>query len=191
MFILFRIWGYDLTALELVAALTSFIGVAYGITGKRITWPWWIISSFLYAVFFYKVNLLASATLQFVFIAAAVWGWFGWAPTGAVPGKLSRKSISYWAVGLFLSWIILAPALHRIGAAATWSDSFIFIGSFIAQVLMVYEKFENWPLWFIVDAVATIEYFTLGYWFTGALYLAFTFMALIGWRSWLVRVNKV
>lgn len=188
MFTLVTVLGYDLSALEFIAAITSFIGVGCGITGKRITWPWWILSSALYAIFFYQVNLMASAALQFIFIGAAIFGWFGWAPSGAVPGKLNRRGIYISLASLLIAWVALAPLLHRIGAAAMWSDSFIFIGSFIAQILMVYEKFENWQLWFVVDTVATIEYFVLGYWFTGAVYFAFTIMALIGWRKWLARV---
>ena len=38
------IWGYELSYLELIAVMASFIGVALGITGKRITWPWWALS---------------------------------------------------------------------------------------------------------------------------------------------------
>ena len=78
----------------------------------------------------------------------------------------------------------MTPALIAVKAAATWSDAFILVGSVIAQVLMVYEKYESWPLWFVVDAVGTIQYARLGYWFTAVLYLAFTIIALVGWRRW-------
>jgi nicotinamide mononucleotide transporter len=54
---------------------------------------------------------------------------------------------------------------------------------------MVYEKYENWPLWFAVDALVTIEYAVLKYWFTSILYLAFTFIAIVGWVRWL-RIHK-
>ena len=37
--IAFTAWGYEVSYLELVAAITSFIGVWLGTTGKRITWP--------------------------------------------------------------------------------------------------------------------------------------------------------
>jgi nicotinamide mononucleotide transporter len=83
---LFTAWGYEVSTLEFVAALTSFVGVWLGTTGKRITWPWWALSSALYGVFFYQVELFASAALQLVFITAAIYGWKGWAPTGVVPG---------------------------------------------------------------------------------------------------------
>ena len=63
--ILFTAWGYDVSILEFIAALTSFIGVGLGVTAKRITWPWWALSSSLYAIFFYQADLFASAALQF------------------------------------------------------------------------------------------------------------------------------
>lgn len=182
--IAFTAWGYEVSYLELIAAITSFIGVWLGTTGKRITWPWWAISSALYMVFFYQVDLFASAALQIVFIIAAIWGWRGWAPTGAVPGALSNRIRIYWAIGTFVSVIALTPVLSHIGAAATWSDAFLLIGSLVAQILMVYEKVESWVLWLIVDAAGTIEYAILGYWFTAVLYAAFTAIALIGWKRW-------
>ncbi|TRZ71801.1 MAG: nicotinamide mononucleotide transporter [Streptomycetaceae bacterium] len=182
--IAFAAWGYEVSYLELVAAVTSFVGVWLGTTGKRITWPWWALSSALYLVFFYQVELFASAALQIVFILAAVWGWRDWAPTGAVPGTLSQRIQMYCLLGTIVSVIALTPLLSHIGAAATWSDAFLLIGSLVAQILMVYEKVESWILWLIVDAVGTIQYALLGYWFTAVLYAAFTLIAVLGWKRW-------
>jgi nicotinamide mononucleotide transporter len=182
--ILFTAWGYEVSILEFFAALTSFIGVGLGVTAKRITWPWWALSSALYAIFFYQADLFASAALQFVFIAAAIWGWFGWGPKGAIPSALSTKHRTYWAAGLIISFLALTPLLKSMGAAATWSDAIIFLGSFFAQAIMVYEKYESWPLWFVIDLVGTVQYAILGYWFTAVLYAAFTVIALVGWKRW-------
>jgi nicotinamide mononucleotide transporter len=155
-----------------------------GTTGKRITWPWWALSSALYGVFFYQVDLFASAVLQIVFIIAAVYGWKDWAPTGAVPGNLSNRNRRYIAMGTVISVAALSPVLANIGAAATWSDAFLLIGSLVAQVMMVYEKYESWVVWFVVDLAGTIEYALLGYWFTAVLYAMFTVIAVIGWKRW-------
>jgi nicotinamide mononucleotide transporter len=182
--ILFTAWGYEVSILETIAALTSLVGVWLGTTGKRITWPWWAISSALYGIFFYQANLMGSAALQIVFIIAAVLGWMDWAPTGAKPGKLSQRFRIYWLVGFLAAWVALAPLLSRIGAAATWVDSFLFVGSLIAQILMVLEKYESWPLWLVVDAVGTALYAQQGYWFTSLLYFIFTVIAIIGWKNW-------
>jgi nicotinamide mononucleotide transporter len=61
--ILFTAWGYDVSILEFVAAIVSFVGVWLGTTGKRITWPWWALSSALYGIFYYQAEFFASSLL--------------------------------------------------------------------------------------------------------------------------------
>jgi nicotinamide mononucleotide transporter len=182
--VLFTAWGYELSILEFIAAVTSFIGVWLGTTGKRITWPWWALSSALYGVFFYQVELFASAALQLVFITAAIYGWRDWAPTGAVADSTSARNRRYIAIVTFFSVAVLSPFLSYLGAAATWSDAFLLIGSLVAQVMMVREKYEAWIVWFIVDLAGTVQYALLGYWFTAVLYAMFTVVAVIGWKRW-------
>ena len=182
--ILFTAWGYEVSILELIASVTSFLGVWLGTTGKRITWPWWALSSALYGVFFYQLDYFASAALQIVFIAAALYGWKDWAPTGAVAGNLTVRNRTYIAIGTFLSVAALSPLLSNIGAAATWSDAFVLIGSLVAQVMMVYEKYESWIVWMVVDVVATIQYAVNELYFTAILYAMFTVIAVIGWKRW-------
>ena len=181
---LFIAWGYEVSILEFIAAVTSFVGVYLGTTGKRITWPWWALSSALYGVFFYQVDLFASAVLQIVFIIAAVYGWKDWAPTGAVPGSVSTRNRGIIAIAVVFSVAALTPVLSGIGAAATWTDAFLLIGSLTAQIMMVYEKYESWIVWLIVDLAGTIQYALLGYWFTAVLYAMFTVIAVIGWKRW-------
>ena len=181
---LFTAWGYEVSILEFIAAVTSFVGVYLGTTGKRITWPWWALSSALYGVFFYQVDLFASAVLQLVFIIAAVYGWKDWAPTGAVPGRVSTRNRGIIAIAVVFSVAALTPVLSNVGAAATWTDAFLLIGSLTAQIMMVYEKYESWLVWLIVDLAGTIQYALLGYWFTAVLYAMFTVIAVIGWKRW-------
>jgi nicotinamide mononucleotide transporter len=181
---LFTAWGYEVSILEFVAAVASFIGVYLGTTGKRITWPWWVLSSSLYGVFFYQVDLFASAILQIIFIAAAIYGWFGWAPTGAVPGTISTRNRIRIAIATLVSVSVLSPVLAGVNAAATWTDAFILIASLVAQLLMIYEKYETWVLWLIVNVVATVQYLSLGYWFTAILYAVFAIVAILGWKRW-------
>ena len=185
-FTVFTAWGYEVSALEFIAASTSLVGVWLGTTGKRITWPWWALSSALYMIFFYQVDLFASAALQIIFIVAAIWGWRDWAPTGAAPGYLNNRHRFYIGVATLFAVSALSPLLARAGAAATWSDAFLLVGSLAAQVLMVYQKVEAWVLWLIIDLAGTVQYAYLGYWFAAALYALFTVVAIIGWKRWYV-----
>jgi nicotinamide mononucleotide transporter len=180
----FTAWGYEVSYLEFVASIASFIGVGLGITGKRITWPWWALSSALYGVFFLQYELYASAALQIVFIAAAIVGWFGWEPTGAKPGPLKNKNRLYTLAAIVIATLILGPVLKSIGAASTYVDAILFFGSLTAQILMVYEKYDSWPLWLVVDLGYVVLFATQGLLFTTLLYVALTVMAAVGWRAW-------
>ena len=86
-----------------------------GITGKRITWPWWAISSALFGILFLQWHLYASAALQLIFIAAAVMGWFGWEVSGARPGPFANKYRALTLVAIIAATLIFAPILKSIG----------------------------------------------------------------------------
>ena len=181
---LVTVLDYDLSYLEFVAVIASFIGVALGITGKRITWPWWAASSVLYGILFIQWELYASAALQIVFIVAAILGWFGWEPTGAKPGAMKNSHRALIFAAIIVATLALAPVLKSMGAASTYADAILFFGSLSAQILMVYEKFETWVLWLIVDAGYVALYASQKLPFTTVLYAAFTLLAALGWSKW-------
>jgi nicotinamide mononucleotide transporter len=173
-----------MSILEILAFLTSLIAVSFGVLGPRITWPWWSLSSLLYSILFFQSAYYASAALQFVFIAGAIWGWLGWGPKGAKPKNLPTKSrLGLIAVVAILS-ITLWPILTSIGAVSSEIESFGFVGSICAQLLMVWQKFEAWPLWLIVDIAYTYQYFQGELYLTSALYLIFSGIAIWGWIRW-------
>lgn len=176
--------------LEIFAFITSVIGVVYGIFGPRITWPWWIISSLAYAVLFYQSKYFASAALQFIFIAAGIAGWFGWGKSGAKPRFSTNKERVITVLALIISTAALFPILKAIGTVSSFIEGFGFAGSLIAQLLMVWQRFEAWPLWLIVDAAYTYQYFNGGLILTGILYFIFTLLAIWGCIRWLRESNK-
>jgi nicotinamide mononucleotide transporter len=184
MFTIFTAWGYEVSALELSAVITSFTAVLLGARGVRMTWPWYLISASLYAIFFYQVDLIASALLQFVFIAAAIWGWLGWKKSGVLPRYMNNKERAIWLSALVASWLITAPALENIGAAATLPDSFLLISSTLAQAVMVLQRNETWIAWIVIDIFGTYHYANQGYWFTALLYGVFTVIAFFGLKRW-------
>jgi nicotinamide mononucleotide transporter len=179
-----------LSKLEIFAFITSVIGVIYGIFGPRVTWPWWIISSLAYAVLFYQSKYFASAALQFIFIAAGIAGWFGWGKAGAKPRFSSYRERVITFFLLVISTAALFPILKAIGTISSFIEGFGFAGSLIAQMLMVWQRFEAWPLWFVVDAAYTFQYFNGGLILTGILYFIFTLLAIWGWIRWLRESKK-
>jgi nicotinamide mononucleotide transporter len=89
-----------------------------------------------------------------------------------------------WLVALLGLWLVSAPALADIGAAASRPDSFLLVSSTIAQVVMVLQRNETWILWIVIDIFGTYHYANQEYWFTAFLYAVFTVIALFGWYRW-------
>jgi nicotinamide mononucleotide transporter len=182
--VLFTVLGYDVTLLEFLAVIASATGVWLGTTGKRIMWPWWGLSSVLYGWLFFTYDLYASAALQVIFLAAAIWGWFGWGPKGAQSQNLSW----IWRVTVLnsgvLAWLAITPLLVSLGAAAAKPDAFGLVFSVVAQVLMVLQFRENWVAWFVVNVVYVGLFWSQDLKFTSLLYVVFAAIALRGWINW-------
>lgn len=104
--------------------------------------------------------------------------------SGAKPGPFPNKYRVLTVIVILLATVIFAPVLTKIGAVAAFPDALLLFGSLAAQLLMVYEKYDNWPLWLVVDAGYVALYASQGLLFTSLLYVAFTFMAALGWSSW-------
>jgi nicotinamide mononucleotide transporter len=182
--VLFTVLGYQVTLLELTAVIASATGVWLGTTGKRIMWPWYGVSGVLYGWLFFNYELYASASLQLVFIAAAIWGWFGWGPQGASSRNLSwALRASVLSVGTVI-WLLITPFLVSLGAAAALPDAFGLVFSVIAQVLMVLQFRENWVVWFVVNVVYVALFWSQDLKFTSLLYVVFAAIALRGWINW-------
>ena len=173
-----------MSLLEIAAFVTSLIGVILGVLGPRTTWPWWNISSLLYAILFFQSAYYASAAFQFIFIAGGFWGWFGWGKDGAKPRLSTNKERVILLLILAVSSLALYPILIEIGATSSAIESFGFVGSVMAQILMVLQRFEAWPLWFVVDAAYTYQYLTGKLYLTSFLYLIFTAVAVWGLIRW-------
>ncbi|MFY9492140.1 MAG: nicotinamide riboside transporter PnuC [Mycobacterium sp.] len=190
MFVLFTVWGYDVTVIEFASVILAFIAIALGIRGTRWAWPFYFASSLLYGWLFLEFDLPASAAMQLVFMTAAVWGWFSWGSDGVgIPSRLTGAWRMIGVAAIVGSWALLAPVLQSIGGVATKGDAFMLVGSLAAQLLMVLQKTETWPVWVAVNIVGTALYSSQGLYFTSLFYAVLIGMAVIGWREWSARAT--
>lgn len=188
MSVLVTLWGYDLTVIECAAVVLAFVAIGLGIRGTRWTWPPYFLSSLLYGWLFVGFDLFASAAMQLIFMAAAIWGWFSWGLEGVrTPGRLTPAERAVVVVGVLALWALVAPVLQSIGGAATWGDAFMLVGSLAGQLLMVLQKTEAWPTWIAVNTVGTVLYASQGLYFTSLFYAVLIAMAVTGWRAWSAR----
>ena len=190
MTVLFTVWGYDVTAIEGASVILALLAIALGIRGTRWTWPLYFLSSLLYGWLFVEFDLFASAAMQLIFMAAAIWGWFAWGQEGVrIPGRLTPAARVGTVVGTGVAWALVVPLLQSIGGAATWGDAFMLAGSAAAQLLMVLQKMETWPAWITVNTVGAVLYASQGLYFTSLFYVVLIGMAVAGWRAWSARAS--
>ena len=184
------LFGLPTTPMELLSFTLAAITVLLTIRQNHWAWLFTIVSSATYAVVFRDAKLYGDMALQFVFIGAAVWGWYMWLRGGDNHGVLTVSRLSRQGViTAALAWLtaFVAVALLLSGFTDTdvaYPDAFLTAGSLVGQVLLARKKLENWIIWIVVDVLYVGLYVYKGLMLTAILYAVFVFLAVQGLRAW-------
>jgi nicotinamide mononucleotide transporter len=187
----FTLWGSPVTWLEVVAFAAAVLMVLANFRVNPIAWPLAILSSLLYALLFADSKLYGEAALQFVFIAAACWGWWQWQRGRGDDGAalrvhhLSRRSIALLAVATLAAWPLAGALLDRAtDSDVPYFDALPTVASLLGQLLLARKCVENWPVWVGVNVVSVALFAYKGLWLTTLLYAVFVVLSFVGWRTW-------
>lgn len=184
------LFGLPTTPLELISFTLAGTMVLLTIRQNHWAWLFAIVSSATYAVVFYDARLYGDMALQFVFIAAAVWGWYEWLRGGENHGTLKVSQLAPAGIAAsVLGWVAAFGAVAMILSTFTdsdvaYADAFLTAGSLVGQVLMARKKVENWIVWIIVDVLYVGLYVYKDLMLTAILYAVFVVMAVQGLRVW-------
>jgi nicotinamide mononucleotide transporter len=155
-------------------------------------WPIGILNNVAFLVLFLTSGLYADGSLQVVYIALAVYGWWAWLRGGVSHTSLpiGRTSRAQW-------WALLGAGMAAT-AVLTWvlaryTDSTVPLADAVTTVLSLLatwgqarKKIESWWLWIAADVIYVPLYAYKGLWLTGILYLGFLALCvvgLVGWRA--------
>ena len=193
---LFVLWGSPVTVLEVIAFVLAVWMVVCNWRVNPLAWPLAMATSLAYALLFAQAGLYGEASLQFVFMAVAIWGWWQWLRgQGDDGGALRVQRLTpqgRWVAlaAVVLLWPLIAVALRRFtDSDIAWLDALPTAGSLVAQVLLGRKRVENWPAWVLVNLVSVVLFAHKGLWLTVLLYALFAVMALVGWRAWVRRLS--
>jgi nicotinamide mononucleotide transporter len=182
---------------EIAGFLLSLLMVVCSIRELHWSWPLAIISSLLYFFVFKDSLLYGEASLQLVFAALALWGWWQWLRQGddATPALvIQRLSARGWmgvAAATAVLWPTLALALqHFTDSDIAWWDALPTALSLVGQVLLGRKYIDNWLIWLVVNLISVALFAHKGLWLTVLLYALFTGMSVWGWRAWQARLNE-
>ena len=187
----FTALGSPISWLELVAFVLAIWMVVCNMRVQVLAWPLALTSSLLYFLLFWSGKLYGEASLQLLFAALALWGWWQWlrgrtaegdtlkvrthGPKGRVTALL--VTLAAWPLlGLFLQ--------HRTDSPLPYWDALPTVASITGQWLLGRKYQENWPVWVMVNLVSIGLFALKGYWLTVVLYAVFVPMSVAGWRAW-------
>lgn len=177
-------------------ALTEVLGFATGafcvlltVDAHLANFPVGLANNVFLFVVFLQARLYADMSLQVVFFALGVMGWWHWLYGGANRTRLAITRITraelavlpVLAVGLTGG---LQVVLARLGDAAPWRDAATAVLSIVAQYLLNRKRFEHWWVWIAVDVVSVQLYLDRALYLTAGLYLLFLGLCVLGLRQW-------
>ena len=176
--------------------LTEVLGFVTGawcvwlLVGENIwTWPIGIANNAFYVVVFFRARLFADMSLQVVYIALSILGWYLWLHGGHGHTRLAVQR-TRWREGALIA---LAVALMTVGGTAflrTVRDSAPFLDalttsvSLAAQYMLTRKLIENWHLWIAVDVIYIGLYASRALPLTAVLYAIFLAMCIAGLLEW-------
>ena len=187
----FTLWGAPVTGLEIVAFVLALLMVWANLRVNPVGWPLAIVSSLLYALLFADSKLYGEASLQLVFVALALWGWWQWlrgttAAGVALPVRHLPPRQRLWAAAATLSaWPLLGLLLqHSTDSDVPFLDALPTAASVTGQILLGRKFVDNWAVWLAVNIVSVALFAYKGLWLTVVLYGLFAGLSVVGWRAW-------
>ena len=184
--------------LEVFAAFLGVLSVWFAKKNKILVYPTGIISTLIYVWILFKNQLLGDLIVNAYFFLMSIYGWFYWSKKdeGIFQNKISRLNLNELIFGLII-FAFAFIAIKYIYNISNWEESYVSSIDTLTTAIfcsamwfMARRKIEHWILWIIGDIISIPIYFYKGLYFTSIQYLIFTFIAILGFFTWLKELNK-
>lgn len=184
-----------ITTIETVGFLSGLIWIWFLIKENPWGWPAGILSSSTYVYFFYQGKLYGDAALNALYVVLGVLGWYWWSRgidrTQHLQIDHVRASVLITlAVASAVGAALLVPHFLAGDSPVPVPDAVLFCSALSAQYLQARKKIENWPFWIAVNSGYVAIYLYKGWVATAVLTTVYALMAIAGWRSWALKMNK-
>lgn len=175
---------------ELTAVVLAIVYLLLAVRQNRLCWVMAFVSTAIFTVLFWNVQLLMQSLLNGYYMAMAVYGWWHWRHGGADGAlKISRWTVPRHALGIAL--ILLATAVSgyllskHSHAAWPWVDSLVTWGAVITTFMVARKVLDNWAYWMVINSLAIFLFIERGMTLTAGLHGIYLVIAVFGWASWL------
>ncbi len=176
--------------LEWVAVSLAIAYLLLAIKESLWCWPAAFVSTAIYIMLFFDVNLYMESFLNLYYLFMAMYGWSQW---NKRISDEPQKNILIWPVKIHLMLIGLTTLVVLASAYLLNSftnQDFALIDSFttwfavLATYMVTQKILENWLYWIIIDSVSIYLYLSKGFALTAVLFFGYIILAFIGWITW-------
>jgi nicotinamide mononucleotide transporter len=156
---------------------------------KRISnWPVGLLNNAFFFLLFWWAKLYGDATLQAIFAALGIYGWWAWARGSGRSAPVRHGRAREWAVLVPVTAVATVFAAgwlarHTDSPVPRW-DATVLCLSLAATYAQARKVLESWWLWIAVDLLSVPLYAVRGLYPTAALYAVFLGLCVVGLRAW-------
>ncbi|WP_100655726.1 nicotinamide riboside transporter PnuC [Alteromonas flava] len=177
-------------ALQGLEAIAVVLAIAYVVlAAHKNIWCWLCagISTLLYTIVFWHVNLPFQVVLNAYYVLMAVVGYWQWQRSGD-EADVSRLTLTQNSVIIAVIFTVTAVLAHTVSSYVdtqyVYVDAFITIASVITTVMVVYKKLDNWVYWLVINAVSCWLYWQVELYLTSLLFLLYVGLSVYGLLQW-------
>ena len=175
--------------IELFGALTGIAYVLLEILKRRSMWVVGIVTSLAYIYIFSHNGFYAMAGLNVYYVAISIYGLWSWKVAPQIC-RISKRTATICLFVMALIFVLLTFVLgHFTNAPLPYADALITAMSIVATWMLSRSYLEQWWIWIVANAIATVVYGFQGLYPTAILYIAYTVAAIIGLNRWKKRVS--
>lgn len=187
-----------LQAIEIFAFVTGILYIVLEIGQKNAMWVVGILTGIACAWSFGVQTLWASMGLNLYYVGVSVWGLWQWRrdrrllseQAGAAGDatihlrRPSRKVLLASAASAILGSAALIGLLHWLGDKESAMDAVVAVLSAIGTWWLAKSYPQQWLVWIFADLLSTVLCLSVGMYWMGLLYAAYTASAVFGWFHW-------
>ena len=177
--------------IEFAGAVLGFAYIFLSIRQNIFTWPVGLLASALYVYVFLIAKFYADMLLQVYYVGVSIYGWYHWVKgnpskdnglkVSGMPGKFYLPLLGITAV---LFAVFLFGLKYYTDSPVPFGDSLTTALSIVATWMLARKYLEHWLIWIFVDFFSVFLYAFKALWPTVILFLIYTVMAVVGYRSW-------
>jgi nicotinamide mononucleotide transporter len=202
----------NLPITEWIAVLLS---IAYVILAARENqWCWLaaFLSTAIYTILFFHVNLLMDSLLNAYYLIMAVYGWLSWRgwsllqwcqsvlhtvkprlKTLKEKQTVSERNLRVWLMKQHVFWSLLLTLISivvgygmasKTSASFPYLDTFTTVFSLFATYLLTQKIVEQWLYWIVIDLLEIYIYIQKGLLPTASLFVIYVVLAIVGYSRW-------